>query len=132
MTGSRCTLCKRDVDRAAMSRCRDDRCPSRPRSQRGSSSVWIGGGIGALILGSIVIGSWLFAAPAGKAAATDYSGEAAPQNRVAASRQVISRAGTNVAKWLDTLVAAPGKRAADDMPAQAQDARYLIRARERG
>ncbi len=121
MTGSRCTLCKRDVDRAAMSRCRDSRCPSRPRNQRASSSVWIGGGIEALILGSIIIGSWLLAAPGSKAAAADDNGEAAPPTRAAASRQVISRAGTNVVKWLDTLVAAPGKRTADDAPAPMPD-----------
>jgi hypothetical protein len=126
MTGSRCTLCKRNVDRAAMSRCRDNRCPSRPRNARASSSVLVGGGIGLLILGSIVMGTWLLAAP-GKSAGASDTGAATPENRAEASRQAINGAGTNVVKWLDTLVSAPkappAERAADVQDSSVPDPR---------
>jgi hypothetical protein len=103
-----------------MSRCRDNRCPSRPRNQRGSSSVWIGGGIGVLILGGIVLAGWMLAAPAGKAGAASDTEAATPESRAEASRQVVSTAGTNVVKWLDTLVSAP-KPQVDERPADVQD-----------
>jgi len=101
-----------------MSRCRDNRCPSRGRSTRGSPSVLVGGGIGVLILGAIVGGGWLLAAPAGKAG--EGAEAVTPQGRAEASRRAINGAGSNVVKWLDGLISAP-KAQADERPATVQD-----------
>jgi len=119
MAGSKCTLCKRDLQRATLSRCRERRCPARPSNRRGSASIWIGGAIGLLILGSIVIGSWLLAGSGRRSAGTEEAETAAAAGAGAPARAGGS-AGASVKHWFEKLVAAPSPTPAAP-PAQPEE-----------
>lgn len=59
MANPQCQLCKRDISKPALVRCRDDRCPLKAEKARTPIGTLAGiGGAGVLVLGLVALFSW--------------------------------------------------------------------------
>lgn len=129
MAGKNCHLCKRDISKPALVRCRDDRCPLKADTARAPKRVVLAiGGAGALALGAVALIGWQFG---GTGHSAPYSpgapgGSAQAGVALAAAGSVpasFAAGGGKQDKWLAGLFASPAT--GPDLPAAPVDQRAL-------
>ncbi len=123
MANPLCQLCKRDISKPALVRCRDDRCPLKAEKARAPIGTIAGiGGATVLVLGLVAFFSWQTAAgsagrggrPApgartvtGLAAAASASTSAAALAQPGAARSTTAAGVARGGSWFSGLFASP-------------------------